>query len=90
MTVKTARAGLPFSLTWWSFTFPVGTVVTGTSQLALYTHANFLTYFIPTGTPAGVGISFDPPRWLVDGDVVRIEIDRVGILENPVALEPDT
>jgi 2-keto-4-pentenoate hydratase/2-oxohepta-3-ene-1,7-dioic acid hydratase in catechol pathway len=37
---------------------------------------------ISTGTPAGVGMSFDPPRWLVDGDVVRIEI------ENPVAVEP--
>jgi len=31
------RHGLPFSLTWWSFTFPVGTVVTGTSELARHT-----------------------------------------------------
>jgi C4-dicarboxylate transporter/malic acid transport protein len=37
LTVRTAREGLPFSLTWWSFTFPVGTVVTGTSGLALVT-----------------------------------------------------
>jgi tellurite resistance protein TehA-like permease len=37
ITVRTARAGLPFSLTWWSFTFPVGTVVTGTSGLAAQT-----------------------------------------------------
>jgi tellurite resistance protein TehA-like permease len=37
ITVRTARAGLPFSLTWWSFTFPVGTVVTGTSGLATRT-----------------------------------------------------
>jgi C4-dicarboxylate transporter/malic acid transport protein len=37
-TVVTARVThLPFSLTWWSFTFPVGTVVTGTSALALRT-----------------------------------------------------
>jgi tellurite resistance protein TehA-like permease len=35
ITVRTARAGLPFSLTWWSFTFPVGTVVTGLSGLAV-------------------------------------------------------
>jgi tellurite resistance protein TehA-like permease len=35
--VRTARRGLPFSLTWWSFTFPVGTVVTGTSALAITT-----------------------------------------------------
>lgn len=37
ITVRTARTGLPFSLTWWSFTFPVGTCVTGASALALHT-----------------------------------------------------
>ena len=37
LTARTARSGLPFSLTWWSFTFPVGTCVTGTSQLAMHT-----------------------------------------------------
>lgn len=42
VTVRTARAGLPFSLTWWSFTFPVGTVVTGTSALAAVTDARVL------------------------------------------------
>jgi C4-dicarboxylate transporter/malic acid transport protein len=42
ITLRTARERLPFSLTWWSFTFPVGTVVTGTSVLALATHASFL------------------------------------------------
>ncbi|MGA8211308.1 MAG: TDT family transporter, partial [Nocardioidaceae bacterium] len=42
VTVRTVRAGLPFSLTWWSFTFPVGTVVTGTSGLAADTGAHFL------------------------------------------------
>ncbi len=39
---------------------------------------------IATGTPAGVGAGFDPPRFLRDGDVVRIAIDGVGELENPV------
>jgi 2-keto-4-pentenoate hydratase/2-oxohepta-3-ene-1,7-dioic acid hydratase in catechol pathway len=39
---------------------------------------------ISTGTPAGVGAGFDPPKWLVAGDRVRIEIDGVGRLENPV------
>jgi 2-keto-4-pentenoate hydratase/2-oxohepta-3-ene-1,7-dioic acid hydratase in catechol pathway len=39
---------------------------------------------IATGTPAGVGAGFDPPRFLQDGDVVRIEIDGIGALENPV------
>lgn len=35
----TLRSALPFSLTWWSFTFPVGTCVTGTSALASVTHS---------------------------------------------------
>jgi len=37
---------------------------------------------IATGTPAGVGIGFKPPRYLVDGDVVCCEIDGIGRLEN--------
>ncbi len=40
---------------------------------------------IATGTPAGVGIGFDPPRYLAPGDTVTIEIDGVGRLENPIA-----
>ena len=39
---------------------------------------------IATGTPAGVGLGFDPPRLLKPGSVVRIEIDGIGFLENPV------
>ncbi|MGE0799935.1 MAG: fumarylacetoacetate hydrolase family protein [Lautropia sp.] len=39
---------------------------------------------IATGTPAGVGIGFVPPRFLAPGDRVRIVIDGVGELENPV------
>lgn len=40
---------------------------------------------IATGTPVGVGIGFKPPKFLVKGDVVRIEIDPIGVLENQVA-----
>ena len=40
---------------------------------------------ILTGTPGGVGVAMDPPTFLKDGDVVRIEIDKVGALENKVA-----
>jgi 2-keto-4-pentenoate hydratase/2-oxohepta-3-ene-1,7-dioic acid hydratase in catechol pathway len=40
---------------------------------------------IATGTPAGVGIGFDPPRFLKPGDTVRIEVQGIGVLENPVA-----
>ncbi|HYJ97277.1 MAG TPA: fumarylacetoacetate hydrolase family protein, partial [Burkholderiaceae bacterium] len=37
---------------------------------------------IATGTPAGVGMGFSPPKWLRPGDVVRIEIDGIGAIEN--------
>jgi len=43
ITIHTARRRLPFALTWWSFTFPVGTMVTGTSQLSDALGAQFLT-----------------------------------------------
>lgn len=39
---------------------------------------------IATGTPAGVGIGFNPPRYLKNGDVVRIEVGSLGVLENTV------
>ncbi len=39
---------------------------------------------IATGTPVGVGIGFKPPKYLQPGDTVRIEIDGIGVLENPV------
>ncbi len=41
-----------------------------------------------TGTPAGVGASRKPPEWLKAGDTVRIEIDKLGVLESPVVEEP--
>jgi 2-keto-4-pentenoate hydratase/2-oxohepta-3-ene-1,7-dioic acid hydratase in catechol pathway len=37
---------------------------------------------IATGTPAGVGMGMSPPRYLKAGDVVRVEIDRLGAIEN--------
>lgn len=43
---------------------------------------------LATGTPSGVGAGYEPPRWLRPGDRVRIEIENVGTLENPVAAEP--
>lgn len=39
---------------------------------------------LATGTPAGVGIGFDPPRYLQPGDVVRVSISGIGDLTNPV------
>ncbi|MHB1171094.1 MAG: TDT family transporter [Lacisediminihabitans sp.] len=45
ITIRTARQHLPFSLTWWSFTFPVGTCVTGVTGLALHTGSVALQVF---------------------------------------------
>ena len=44
---------------------------------------------ISTGTSGGVAASFQPPKWLVAGDVVRIEIGNIGAIENTVVAEPD-
>lgn len=40
---------------------------------------------IATGTPSGVGIGFDPPKFLRKGDIVAVSITRLGEIENPVA-----
>jgi 2-keto-4-pentenoate hydratase/2-oxohepta-3-ene-1,7-dioic acid hydratase in catechol pathway len=40
-----------------------------------------------TGTPAGVGVSRKPQEFLKVGDTVRVEIDGLGVLENPVVAE---
>jgi 2-keto-4-pentenoate hydratase/2-oxohepta-3-ene-1,7-dioic acid hydratase in catechol pathway len=45
---------------------------------------------VATGTPGGVGIAMKPPRLLQLGDVVRVEIEGLGALENPVVAEPDS
>ncbi|MGM0903455.1 MAG: fumarylacetoacetate hydrolase family protein [Bacillota bacterium] len=45
---------------------------------------------ILTGTPGGVGVARDPQVFLKDGDVVKIEIDKVGVLENKVASVKET
>ena len=42
---------------------------------------------IVTGTPTGAGARFNPPRWLVPGDVVEVEVPGIGLLRNPVADE---
>ncbi len=41
---------------------------------------------IATGTPVGVGIGFQPPKYLKPGDKVRVEIDGIGALENTCVL----
>jgi 2-keto-4-pentenoate hydratase/2-oxohepta-3-ene-1,7-dioic acid hydratase in catechol pathway len=43
---------------------------------------------LATGTPPGVGAAMTPPGFLRIGDIVRIEIEKLGVLENPVVAEP--
>ena len=42
---------------------------------------------IITGTPTGAGARFDPPKWLVPGDIVEVTADGIGTLSNTVADE---
>jgi 2-keto-4-pentenoate hydratase/2-oxohepta-3-ene-1,7-dioic acid hydratase in catechol pathway len=43
---------------------------------------------IATGTPAGVGYARKPPATLHPGSTVRVEIDRIGVIDNPVVAQP--
>ena len=40
-----------------------------------------------TGTPSGVGMAMKPPRWLQEGDIVRVEIEGISAIENRVVRE---
>jgi 2-keto-4-pentenoate hydratase/2-oxohepta-3-ene-1,7-dioic acid hydratase in catechol pathway len=44
---------------------------------------------VSTGTPAGVGFSKNPPRWLKPGDEVVVRVEGLGELRNPVVAEAD-
>jgi 2-keto-4-pentenoate hydratase/2-oxohepta-3-ene-1,7-dioic acid hydratase in catechol pathway len=44
---------------------------------------------IATGTPSGVGIGLKPPRYLVPGDVVEIEVERIGVVRTPIVKRTD-
>ena len=39
---------------------------------------------IPTGTPPGVGVGRTPPLWMKPGDVVEIDIEKIGVLRNEI------
>ena len=45
---------------------------------------------IATGTGSGVGVKMKPRGYLKPGDEVKIEIEKIGTLTNPVITEPDT
>jgi len=42
---------------------------------------------IVMGTPAGVGQARTPPVWMKAGDTVEVEIERIGVLRNPIVAE---
>jgi acylpyruvate hydrolase len=42
---------------------------------------------IATGTPSGVGFARNPPIFLKDGDVCEIDIEKIGVLTNPVVVD---
>ena len=69
LTVRAARQRLPFSLSWWSFTFPVGTCVTAASGLALHTGADAFRwaavalYIALVGAWAVVGVRTTRGAW---------------------------
>lgn len=44
---------------------------------------------ITTGTPYGVGEGFEPKRYLQPGDVVKVEVEKLGFVENAVIDEPE-
>ena len=45
---------------------------------------DFLYHKVSTFTPAGVGFVRKPPVYLRAGDVIEIEVERVGVITNPV------
>jgi len=64
--------------------FDVATIVAFASQTITLEPGDV----IATGTPAGVGHYQSPPRYLVEGDVMRCEIEGIGAIENPVVDAP--
>ena len=60
--------------------FPVATLISDLSRGMTLLEGTVIL----TGTPAGVGAGFDPPKYLKHGDVVQITIEQVGTLTNPV------
>ena len=80
LTVRTLRRGMPFALTWWSLTFPVGTFVTGTSQLAGHSH---LPAFRVAAGVAYAGLLF---TWLL----VTVRTARGSLRGNLLKLPPST
>jgi 5-carboxymethyl-2-hydroxymuconate isomerase len=71
-TMQSARTG--------EMIFPLAELIAFASRLFTLQPGDVIL----TGTPAGVGAAQSPARWLVPGDVVEVEIERIGCLRNPV------
>jgi C4-dicarboxylate transporter/malic acid transport protein len=80
LTVRALRRGMPFALTWWSLTFPVGTFVTGTAQLAAHTH---LPAFKVAAAVAYAGLLF---TWIL----VAVRTGRGSVRGHLFRLPPST
>lgn len=78
IVVRAVRRGMPFALTWWSFTFPIGTCVTGTSLLAARTDVAAVTWLAVTLLVV----------LLVVWSVVVVRTG-VGVLRSGVLMRPD-
>jgi 2-keto-4-pentenoate hydratase/2-oxohepta-3-ene-1,7-dioic acid hydratase in catechol pathway len=63
--------------------FPLPVLLSRLSQVMMLEPGDIVS----TGTPAGVGVFRKPPVFLKPGDTVRLEIEGIGVLENPVAAE---
>ncbi|TWS24807.1 C4-dicarboxylate ABC transporter [Tsukamurella sputi] len=76
LTARTAATGLPYALTWWSFTFPIGTCATGFSAMATHTGAPAYSilsigYFLALVTGWVVAARGTVPHALMSGHLLR-------------------
>jgi len=63
--------------------FPVDELVSVASEAMTLEPGDIIV----TGTPAGVGAFRKPPLWMKHGDVCEVEVEKIGLLRNPVKAE---
>ncbi|OEJ27742.1 C4-dicarboxylate ABC transporter [Streptomyces agglomeratus] len=84
MVVRAARQGMPFAMTWWAFTFPVGTCVTGAAGLARHTGLDALGW-LAAGLYAALVLA-----WAVAGVRTLRGVVSGALLAAPGAPRPGT
>ena len=80
MVLRAARQGMPFAMSWWAFTFPVGTCVTGAAGLAHHTGLPALTWLA-----AGLFAAARRRPWAVAGVRTVRGLLSGALLAEPVA-----